>query len=517
MPDNKNCSQCPSFLTPQETLQRLGRSTGAPMCALFGTILGKPNHSDSQNIKLRREVAEACGAYGEPRPTGGTPSPAVVMLPDPELRDLDKIDRLKKDSCTSCNMCSNFIQESAVVNETGWSAGLCAARGKLILSTRMTEEATDCDYRQFGQTRSSIGNPQFLPHYADDFGTAVVTPAKILKDREEFVDPSVYPTDKEVTAGEEAGGIRAWRRIEDPEGTGNAIYFPVYDVNFFDDDQRALVPKTGGDEHPELYVDHFGGLYGLGVAWMELDETPVFWGMAGVGKTELLRYAAWLMQLPFHRISFTATSEVDHIIGTKEFTPEKGTYFRYGRLPQAWQQPGVLCLDEPNVAPPEVWQEVRPLTDNSKQLVIDQGDNPVPLDRHDDCYMGMAMNPAWDPRNIGALEIADADSNRLFHTYIDMPPEVVEREIIQARVKLDGWQLAEAQLDSLIETAKSLRKLSDEQKIPVTWAIRPQIKVARALRWFSPTTAYRRAVGDALEPAALQVLLDQVRAHFTEE
>jgi hypothetical protein len=198
------------------------------------------------------------------------------------------------------------------------------------------------------------------------------------------------------------------------------------------------------------------------------------------------------------------------------YSPEKGTYFQYGRLPIAWQRPGVLCIDEPNVAQdPAVWHTFRPLTDNSKQLVIDQNEHEI-IERHPDCYMGMAMNPAWDIRNIGALEIADADANRLFHTYIEMPPESIEREIIQERVKLDGWELSRQQMDMVMGIAKDVRSLSEAKELPITWAIRQQIKVARALRWFSPITAYKRAAGDFLSPDALEILLDQVRAHWNE-
>jgi MoxR-like ATPase len=217
------------------------------------------------------------------------------------------------------------------------------------------------------------------------------------------------------------------------------------------------------------------------------------------------------MQVPFRRISITSSTELDDIAGQMRYSPEKGTYFQYGRLPDAWNKPGVICLDEPNVAnDPAVWHFIRPLTDNSKQLIMDMNEAES-LDRHPDCYLGLAMNPAWDVRNVGAMEIADADANRLFHTFIDMPPEALEREIISARVALDGWELSHAQLDMIMGIARDIRGLGDE--LPITWAIRPQIKVARALKWFSPIVAYKRAVGDYLSPDALEILLDQVRAH----
>jgi hypothetical protein len=89
--------------------------------------------------------------------------------------------------------------------------------------------------------------------------------------------------------------------------------------------------------------------------------------------------------------------------------------------------------------------------------------------------------------------------------------------MIQARVRLDGWELSGEMLDCLMATATDLRQLSKDEVLPITWAIAPQIKTARALKWFTPVTAYRRAAGDSLEPEALQVMLDQVRAHWKDD
>lgn len=511
------CSNCPSFLRAHEAPGTFGRSVGAPMCARYGTVLARPGAPAQQTKDLQVHIANKCPEYGAPKPsTAGRDH--TVMLPDPTARDLDKVDPSLREVCGSCGTCKNFVKEEVVAQATGWTAGLCSAKGKLIMGNRLTYEARNCEYRQLGMLRDSIGGMHFLPEYDAAFNTGAVNPtAAYFKAKATgFVEPGDWPTDRPVDEGDRAAGIISWRKFVDPDGSGNEVFFPVYDAAFFEDAERALIPKTGSDEHPELYVDHFGGMYGLGVAWLELDETPVFWGRPGVGKTELLRYAAWIMQVPFRRVSITANTDIDDIAGKWEYSPEKGTYFRMGRLPDAWTKPGVLCVDEPNVASdPAIWHFIRPLTDNSKQLVLDMWDGRG-LDRHNDCYMGMAMNPAWDARNVGALEIADADANRLFHTFIDMPPEPLEREIIQQRVKLDGWELSSQQLDMIINIAKDLRALEEQDMLPISWAIRPQIKVARALRWFSPITAYRRAAGDYLEPKALELLLDQVRAHYKE-
>jgi hypothetical protein len=180
----------------------------------------------------------------------------------------------------------------------------------------------------------------------------------------------------------------------------------------------------------------------------------------------------------------------------------------------AWAKPCVVCLDEPNTGPVEVWQRLRPLTDNSKQLIMDEA-GAEHVDRNDDCYPGLAMNPAWDPKNIGALPISDADVNRLFHVYIELPDEATEKQIIASRVRLDGWELSADQLRLIMKVAVDLRAYSADDKLPITWGLRPQIKVARALAWFEPMTAYRRAIGDYLEPQAMDIIRDVVNTHLT--
>lgn len=511
----KDCADCPSYLAPAQAVGVFNRSIGSPMCGTYGYALGKPGANATQDTKLRRTKAASCPKFGEPR-TSSPDRNTNVMLPDPDVRDPASIEPAKMAAVNSCGVCKNFVPEAKVREELGWTAGLCAAKGKLLFTNRLSLEARDCEFRQFGQTRGTTGGMHFLPEYSEAFlgGSTSSVATYRAQEAAGFIEPGDWPTDAEVSEEDRTAGIKAWRRFDDPAGSGNSVYFPVWDASFFDDDERELIPKTGSDEHPELYIDHFGGMYALGVAWLELEETPCLWSVPGAGKTELLRYVSWIMQLPFHRINFTADSETDDIIGKMEFSPEEGTYFSYGRLPKVWVKPGVLCLDEPNLPKdPGCWHAIRPLTDNSKQFRIDQNHGEG-LNKNRDCYMGMAMNPAWDVKNVGTMEVADADVNRLFHIFIDMPPDELERKIIQHRVELDGWQLSPKQLEALMKTATSIRALGEEEGLPITWAIRPQIKVARALRWFDPITAYNRAVGDFLEPAARQILLDQVRSHW---
>lgn len=518
MPDEKkDCINCPSYLDATTAASRYGRGIGSPVCATYGTPLGKPGLNAQQAKKLRQEKAKDCPSYGDD-PPAQLGRRMEVMLPDPTLRDPDNIDDAKMNAVTTCAACQNMVSESIVVGELGWTAGVCVAKGTLIPTNRQSVEARNCPYRQFGTTRGTTSGLNLLVEYTDEFLTGTPTPveAYFKAKKHGFVEPGDWPTDKEVTPEDEADGIKSWRKFQDPDGSGKEVFFPIFRRDFFTEDEQALIPETGSDEHPELYVDHFGGMYGLGVAWFELDETPALWGQPGVGKTELGRYAAWIMQIPFRRVSITKSTELDDIAGKMLYSPDQGTYFQYGRLPIAWIRPGVLTIDEPNAGEPDVWQFIRPMTDNSKQLVLDMNKNEA-LDRNDYCFPMLAMNPAWDARNVGAMEIADADSNRLFHTEVNMPPKALEMEIIQSYVKLDGWELSRDEMDRLMRVAADLRNLSQDEGLQVTWALRQQIKVARALRWFTPLVAYRRAIGDFLDMEQRQILLDQVKAHWPSE
>ena len=228
--------------------------------------------------------------------------------------------------------------------------------------------------------------------------------------------------------------------------------------------------------------------------------------------TEFYRHMAWLMGLPFHRISVTKSTEIDDLAGKMHYEPGRGTYFEYGRIPSAWQKPCVICLDEPNVGQPEVWQFIRPLTDNSKQLVLDMNKGER-IERHNYAFLGMAMNPAWDVKNSGTDSLADADGSRLMHIYVDLPSPEVESHIISSRVRVDGWEIEESQLNMIMGVATDLRGLADSGALPISWGIRSQIKVARALKWFSPVEAYRLASADHLEPEHQEIILSVVRSH----
>lgn len=508
----RSCEVCPALLKQPDQNRVLGSNVGGPICGKRLIAIGRPGQDTGKPIL--EITAEKCPDFGADRPdydadkARSAPIKLQVAMPLPQgvQREPEKV--------TTCRSCANYCPSTVMAPASGWNAGYCQASGELLLEDRLSAYAKDCPSRTYGTgPRSTIGGLMYLPEFQDGYGRRSL--ASLLKGRSS--DPQEYETEAPVTEAHAKHGIRAWRIVPDPEGFGADIKLPIFARDFFDLTTQGKIPKIGDQERPEDYLDHGGFVYKVGVLWMELDETPAIWGPPGVGKTELFRHLAFLMGLPFERISITNSSEIDDLAGKPGYSPERGTYFTYGRIPRAWMSPNVIGLDEPNSGPPDVWMFIRPLTDNSKQLVIDQN-NGERLPRHSACYLGMAMNPAWDPRNTGVASLADADGSRLMHIFMDIPPAEVERQIIHKALVRDGWEskAADKTVAAVMSCASDLRNMSEDGLIPVTWGLRSQIQVARAMRFFSPVTAYRIGVADSLEPAAQQSILDIVKSKFEE-
>jgi MoxR-like ATPase len=526
----RSCNNCPAFLTVTSVGTSLGREIGAPGCRTLGIpLLLTPNVGTKKGQVQLEVIAGSCEHYGKTN-LGASPvflgAPGVGLQIGPPKDEGKESAFTSKPMPTTCGACSQFISADEVSDRTGWTGvGACAARGMLVPVHKKAEVGKLCvsPLKDFAVKEDAVRESASLDDFKFNsiFGisnNALVKNATVVDvQSQEAIDPNVYATDAPVSASDSLNGIRAWRLVKNPKrpsqgGVLLAIYnsAPISEGGYFEESERVKIPQRGVDPFPELYRDYSDNLYKLVVAWNELGETPMLWGPAGTGKTDFFRWMAYLMQLPFERLSITATTEVDEIVGKMMFTNGE-TQFQMGRLPLAWSKPCVVVIDEPNVAPPEVWHVLRPLTDNAKQLVID-ANHGERIEQHPDSYLGMAANPAWDVRNESANSLADADSSRLLHMYVDLPDEETEMGIIKARVSKDDWEIQDDTLRQMMAVARDIREASNNGGLPISWGIRHQIKVARALKWFSPVDAYRMAATDFLEPQYRELILGFVRA-----
>jgi len=496
------------------------------VCGLKLIPLSRPGGPEEKTFQHFGSNCDSHGKEIEYKPEARTaPIEWQIAFPDPTLPVSSD---WQSEAVSSCTGCANYVPPMATKRMTGWSAGYCRAKGKLLLDDRLTTYAKTCESRVFAPRHARISDTDptsgrgisitLLPEYDLMFGKKRPVDINLLHLANIATSPADYKSDAEVTEKHKKMGIRAFRRVQDPKGYGPNLLVPIMNEGFFSDDDKKRIPRSGDPERPEHYFDHNGAAYKVYVMWLRLQQTPALWGEAGVGKTELFRHLAWMMGLPFERVSITESSELDDLAGKMMYSPEVGTWYHYGRISNSWQRPNVLCLDEPNAGPPAVWQFIRPLTDDSKQLVIDQNKGER-IPAHRLCYLGMAMNPAWDPRNTGVAPLADADGSRLMHVKMDLPPAAIEKKILVEALELDRWTNEEAVplVDTLMRVATEIRNMSAEGAIPVSWGIRNQKKVARARRYMSWPDAFRLGVTDALEPQVGDTILEIVRSHCPEE
>lgn len=517
MSSDKNCVTCPSYLTPDRASKFYETTINVPLCARYGKVLGVPGGSDKQNSIVGEKVASSCDSHGKKTPIKPPELPELRMFipsSDAMMEDEPEPDDLR--SVGSCRNCLFYIQPAEVSREHNVSAAACARRGQLIFPERVTKEAENCDSKLWAGRDSKIRNG----YNASDLNLfPILMEAAEFDDsaagrwkrerREGFVDPGDWPTDKPVSEDDRAVGIKSWRKIEDPNGSGHSVLIPVFDMDFFPEPEQRKIPQTGDKEAPEDYIDARDYVYSAFVEMLLLKETPALWGQPGVGKTELARHMAWLMQAPFDRVSITSSTEVEDLAG-KMLLLGGETKFIEGRLPKRWQRPGVLLLDEPNAGQHDVWQFIRPLTDNSKQLVLDMSEHATVIDRHEHCFLLMAMNPTWDYRNTGVNELADADTNRLTHIYMELPDRSVEKQILVNAAKRDGWTPPKALVDKVMDVSDDVRAMCKDGSLPISWGVRNNLKVIRHLQFFNANTAYRRAVVDFLDPDLAQMVLKVV-------
>lgn len=506
-----SCTNCPSFLPAAQVKSKLGKDygTGVPACARFGMPLARTNSMPTEVIESSKAFAASCSKFGEelsPREAARFHEARIMVSGDLEVLSRGTADPDKKQHLRSCEECVNFIPANVVHEEVGFDLPMCGAFGRLLFPDRHSKDASLCDR----------GEPTWLSSHERLTTTKTMTlrpeygvPVTIGGVRQRvIVEPSEYPTDLEVSPEDRAAGIRAWRIVHSQEDPSFSVPLPIYDAEMFSEDERAEIPVTGGEGHPELYVDHGNLVYATAFMWSE-GKTPFLIGDTGAGKTEGLRHIAWLMQLPFVRISISKSTEVDHLVGSRELV-DGSTAWVDGRLTKWWPKACVMVLDEANMAVNDVWEFLRPLLDDSKQFALDAKDGSI-VRKHLDNYLALTANPAWDMRYVGVQEISPADMGRLAPFWIEYPPEEVERTIIVERCNDAGYEIPIDTVDTLLKVSKEIRALGDST--PIIWGVRNNLSVAVMTKGFSLMSAYRMGGLDGVEPTVRETILNIVKGY----
>ncbi len=238
---------------------------------------------------------------------------------------------------------------------------------------------------------------------------------------EGFEEPVVvYP--------ETIGVVKGSVDIKSPDifGSGMGVKLPLYDPESFPEADRVKIPTESN------FIDHDNLIYKVAVDLVR-GKVPMMWGPAGVGKTQLARHMAFLMQVPFERVPLGETSEREDVTGHYELKGSN-TEWVQSRLARSFGRPGVTCIDEWNAAPPAVLHVARPVLDDSAALALDAYDGRILL-KHEHNFMIATGNPDWMPQYAGLLPLSEADADRLSHINVGWPKVDVEAEILLNHVK----------------------------------------------------------------------------------
>lgn len=485
------------------------------MCVRYGFVLNAPRQNEAAAQDALIHIASKCPSYGESRP--GTPVTINTRVVDPSE---DVIAAGPQNQLVvNCHGCVNAVKADAVHDRWGFGVPVCKAKGVLILNP--VEESKGCQWASPGTPTTQLYDLELRDYLRDDFihGAPAVGPVSLIANGNLHDDPVSYNSDAPVDPEDAADGIRAWRKLTCPYGTGNEVFLPIFDsseTGIFSEVERAMIPQAGDDHHPELYVDYAHLVWRFAVEEWMLGQTLLLQSFPGLGKTEFAYHLGWLMQIPVTRLFFTRSIEWDDIFGKAAFSPEKGTYWVDGRFTASYRRPGIELVDEPNMAKPEIVATLRTTTEHSSSIFLDAGyaDNDgervkLEVKGHKYNFRIWAANPAWDPRNIGTQELAAADISRLSPYFVGYPPETVERAIIQNTIlEMDDWDIPSKLLDDLLKVSTDIRAAVEGGDYPGTWGIRENIKVARKLRWYPFIEAFRMAALNYFEPETAAFVID---------
>lgn len=498
--DIKDCTDCPSYLSPAEARTFFDDSgIFTPMCARLGKLLAAPVKGETNvpaNVEVVQKTAASCKWYGFDKPSSPLQFTPTLFMPDTKALEAVGSATSKAGSCLEC--------KNAFVSDKHDVYG-CKARGVVLFSSRLRKEAEGCDWNTANSgPLEHMSAPKLLPQFTV---TKVAAPkAKALFST---IDPTSSESDGPV-AEKDKHMIQAWRKLDMP-ASKREHFFPIFRTDFFSDEEQEMIPKAGDpNADPSLYVDHTGLLAKFVTVSYARDMQLCYVGEPGSGKTNGVRWLAWQMNMPFHRIQYNEYTEPEQALGLQQVRGGE-TIFEPGFLPRNLQKPCHVLSDEYNLPQEGIQQFYRELLDDSRELTI-YGHR---FRRHDYCFHHMAINPSWDYRNIGAKEMASADVRRLTFHWMNMPDRATCAGIIgKALDKMDGEKLTSVQLKALLDVSEDLREMVKQGKLPHHWTLSQDIKVARLAIDWPLIDAYKIAYLDYLDPQTASVAESTIKSRL---
>ena len=207
---------------------------------------------------------------------------------------------------------------------------------------------------------------------------------------------------------------------------------------------------------PSLILSSYSQSVISGVrACVALNESALFIGETGTGKTTLVNELAKESGKKLHRVSVNGSMGVDEILG-KWLAKEGSTYWIDGLLTRAVREGDWVIFDEMNAMLPEMGFAIHSLLDEARAITLAEKDGEV-VKAHSDFRFFGSMNPSEDYAGTKEMNIA-LISRFAGVFYIDVFP--IEEEVKVLR-RHDVTEKNAISLVNLADQLRVMRKKGD--------------------------------------------------------
>jgi MoxR-like ATPase len=264
------------------------------------------------------------------------------------------------------------------------------------------------------------------------------------------------------------------------------------------------------------YLDHDALLYRCALAY-SLNSPLALHGHTGVGKTELVRYFAAIIEAPVYRMNLHGLSTTDDIIG-RLLPAGKGTVtFQDGLVTTAVRGGGLLLLEEMNATGQEVWFVLHGLLDGSRALVVVEKDNEV-VHQHAWCRIYATFNPGEYPNLYpGTKELSAAYLRRWASVRMGFLDLEAERTVLLEQLPALAQPEHAPMLDSMLQVAGVCREILAKRVHAFNFVMSTgtlQSWAALALH-LGPVSAAKMAFYDLLDDRMKAIFREQIFAYAT--
>lgn len=146
-------------------------------------------------------------------------------------------------------------------------------------------------------------------------------------------------------------------------------------------------------------------------------------GYSGTGKTELVRQVAYTIRAPLFEINGNSHLQRSNIVGTWGASKDRGTYFKYAKLPLWMMHGGILVVHEFDTLSPHTVNIFKSILEDPPTLSIEETGETI--HGHPDCRIIVTTN-TWGKGDDTGLYVAN--------THIQ---SAADRRRWSARLKLD--------------------------------------------------------------------------------